>query len=223
MRNCVIYADGSRVLKTPSKRKGLECKVPQNSTGWALVALHDDAEHEVYGAFDQKVEDNSLSGYHEHLAITHAALYAHDHGFDFERVTLHTDDDVFGYAQTWLHPENYMGGRADHVKARLAHVVAKCFKERPEAYELTLKLLTVGTVHKIKGHKLNIIYHERCDYLARWAATYAKAPRSPQSMHNWLKAGFHSYVYEDKVANAPKRVVVYAPFVASLQESAVAV
>lgn len=166
------------------------------SFGWGLVAQHDGEHHERAGCVIDKTS-SPLTGHHEHIAFVNGVLYAHENRFDFGKVTIVCDDDIFGYAQGFLHNENYQVSRRDQVMGRLRTVVNNCFE--PEAFDLTLKALREARIIKVKGHQQDV-YQERADYLAgmsarRGASLFAGlgVTDRPMEYERWLKKGFVVY------------------------------
>ena len=192
-----MHVDGSRVLSDDRSRQG---------TGWAVVAVHADEHIEESGAISQG-RHSVLGGYHEHVAFVQGVLLASRLGVPFERVTIVCDDDVFGYAATALHPENYLGTRRDKLLERLQHTVRNCFDA--SAFDLTMRAFEKARILKVKGHQRHV-YQERADYLARMQARAAAgvAQEPLVGFDEWLQCGLEHYVHHDE---PPVRW--YAPFV----------
>ena len=197
-----MYVDGSRVLAKDRSAQG---------TGWAVVACYDDRLIEESGSY-RHGRQNSVTGYHEHIAFVQGVLLAHRLGVPFENLSLVCDDDVFGYAVTALHPENYLPGRRESLLARLAHTVRSCFE--PSAFELTMRAFSCARILKVEGHQRHV-YQERADYLARFQARQACGVEQPDMLDydQWLLQGLEYYEHHDEPP-----VTWYAPFVAPLPD-----
>ena len=193
----MIHVDGSTVFVPQSQSEGI---------GWAVVACHEDKLEERYGGVPH-LRRGPLTGCHEQIAFIEGVLYAHAAGFAPQDVTILCDDDLFGYAQQWLHPENYLTTRADQVRERLDRVAVQLYQVG--TVELVLDYFEAATIHKLKGHSLDV-YQERADYLAKCAAKAACAldMKEPRAYEDWLATGIASYDYVNEVA-----LTWHAPFV----------
>lgn len=207
-RYLIMHVDGSHVVAPRSK---------EQSFGWGLVALHDDAHHEVWG-HHRAPKVSPLLGYHEHLAFVNGVLYARAGGFDFRDVSIYCDCNIFGYAQTSLHPGNYNQERAEKLMQRL-HTVAKHAFD-PSVVDLVLDAFRHSRLVKLKGHSFQV-YQERADYLARHAARQGMLAEHeqchPKDMDAWLAGGIAHYApAKDAQPGSPPRYVEKlwrAPFV----------
>lgn len=171
-----MYVDGSRVLSSDRSVQ---------SFGWSVIALNGDAHHECRGHVVGG-RMSPLGGHHEQIAIVNGVEYAHRNGFEFRDVTIFCDDDIFGYAQTFLHPGNFHHRRVDQIESRLKCVVSHCFN--PEMMGLTMQALQESRIVKLKGHSRHV-YQERADHLAKRAAhegcgTEPKGP--PLDIESWM-------------------------------------
>lgn len=199
-KRLVLHVDGSRAHTEGRHLLAL---------GWGLVALHDDQHHERQGNLVY-TRDDPFTGYHEHLAVVQGILYAHELGIEFSNVTLFTDDQVFGYAQQRLHPENYRQAAGHALRTRLRTLVNRLFP--PEVFDLVLKALNEMLIVWVKGHQ-NHVYQERVDYLARTTARRCLGlEESPHLLYDeWLARGFVNYRFVEN--GAPERTVFFPPFV----------
>lgn len=202
MATLCIHVDGSEVLDKPAQRRAL---------GWAVVAHHDGNLVEERGAHATALKHGETKGYHEHLAFVHGVLLADRLAVPLEDVTLLCDDEIFGYAATWLHPGNYRGINRQQVLDRLKKTVDSFFS--PEAFDRVMKAFSLSRIVKLKGHRYEV-YQERADYLAKHSARIAVTAQEdepPLAFDEWASKGFIKYVSPDL---PPERV--YPPFTATV-------
>lgn len=181
-RQLVIYVDGAHQVKNKQ----------HHVLAWGLVALHDDEHHELHGQV-LAPWPSPIGSCHEQIAFVQAVLYADQHGFAPEDVSIFCDDDIFGYAPFFLHPGNYKASRADQVMTRLHQVARHAFTR--EVKDLVLEAFQKSRITKLKGHS-EIVYQERVDYLAKHALRTALNPevdRELLSMDDWLGRGLVIY------------------------------
>ncbi len=196
MSTMQLHIDGSSVrAKSGARRWAL---------GWALVVSHGEFEAEVEGATQVPQE---LNGYHEMVAFVEAALYASARGVEPENLVVYTDDENIGYANGYLHPDNYAGARSFALNERLDKLCSKLYCEATR--DLVLRYLRGARIHKLKGHSF-LVYQERADYLARQCAwrLMEGTPLPSLSFMDWLAKGLPYYT-RDSVD--PK--TWHAPFV----------
>lgn len=198
-----MHVDGSRVL-TANRR----CQ----SLGWAVVACHQDRLLEEHGHFTSNA-GTPYCGYHEHLAFVQGVLLAHRLKVPLEQVSIICDDDIFGYAPTWLHAENYMFGRREQLLTRLRFTLKHIVKQ-PDAEVHVLDAFRKARIVKVKGHQFHP-YQERADYLAKHSARAACGfdEGAPLDFDTWLQRGQEYYISHDQPVQT-----WYAPFVASLED-----
>lgn len=188
MAKVVVYIDGSCVKKAARTY----------CLGWASVINAHDTLIEFAGA---RMANKSSAGLHEIVAFVEAVLYLHSHGYNFSDVALYTDDQTIGYSGFWLHPENYVGHKADNVRMYLTAAV-ELLNCPDQVVETCLEFLRQARVHKVKGHSRQV-YQERADYLARSAANnLAEKPTSVLSFLDWLKNGVP--YYSGGTSNSPQ-------------------
>lgn len=200
-----IHVDGSHVAADNKRRRAL---------GWAVVGDFDGAHIEYHGAHPFAWSKSaSYSGHFEHVAFINGVLLAQRPGVPFQRLTILCDDEVFGYAPTWLHPENRISHRREQVVSRLRTTVDAFFT--PDVEPLVFQAFEQARIVKLKGHR-HEVYQERADYLAKHSGKLVLGLESapPVSFDQWLKAGLQYYVSPD----LPPQTW-YAPFVDSLDSS----
>ncbi len=183
--NLCLHVDGSRVRTKDRSTYAI---------GWAAVGMFDGELIEHCGA--QQLTQHQLIHYgnlFEHVAFAEGVQLAHRLGVPFEQLTLLCDDDIFGYAPTWLHPENYLPGRRDHVLSRLDKTVKGYFEEKTR--DLVLSAFDKARIVKLKGHRFEV-YQERADYLAKHQGklTLGLTDKPALSFENWLATGLVRYL-----------------------------
>lgn len=195
-----LHVDGSEVVPKGSRNYAL---------GWAVVGHFHGEPLERSGAHCLS-RSACLVGHHEHVAFINGVLLAQELGVPLSRLTLVCDDDIFGYAPTWVHAHNYLPSRRALVTERLAKTVQGFFT--PDVEDIVMRAFREALIIKIKGHQFEV-YQERADYLAKHRGkqalglTEADALPYPQ----WLHEGMPQYVS----ANEPPRTW-HAPFVRNL-------
>ncbi len=186
MAKLVMYIDGSAVQQPVS--------LTHNTlhVGWGAVAQYDNRNHEMQGAF---VADKALDGYHELVALVEAARFAAKQGVAMSDLSIYTDDQSVGYANTTLHPDNRLHAAADRLRLRLNFVCEAMYNPTIEA--LALDALSNARITWVKGHRF-LVYQSRADYLARNAARSSSRGRvGPRlSFERWLAKGFSYYTAE---------------------------
>ena len=202
-RRLVVYVDGSLVTCT---QPGI------HSLGWGVVALHNDQHEEDAGCFVRP--KSKFAGFHEQIAFVAAVRHAQRRGFSSQQMSVLCDDELFGYAQSWLHPENYQQRLADAVHERLRAVVDEFFE--PPLYEFTLDVMRSARVVKLKGHSKHL-NQERVDYLAKHAARAGLGLEMgpPMSFEDWAARGLKGY---EMVAGEPVLKHWFAPFIESMHQ-----
>lgn len=166
--------------------------------GWAFIAHHGGKSHEKYGHHLLK----SNGGYHEHIAMVQACLYAAEQGADPEQTSIITDDQEFGYAPMYLHEGNFMKQHI-HVKSRVRTAIQLAKLAVDD--EVVLKYLKHARIIKVKGHQGDV-EQERVDYLARHASKvgFKNIPDGPLPYCEWQTRGRQRYTDPDtKVLDYP--------------------
>lgn len=182
MAACIIHVDGSNCLSKDSKIR--------NGLGWALVAQHDDQDHELSGGY-ATLQHQRMNGAHEDVALVHALHYLHEHGFDPHETSIFCDDELFGYAPTYLAPGNYRGHHANLIVQRITWAAA--FVGIADEVPKMMETLAQVRMHKVKGHQGHV-YQERVDYLAKKQAHAAVGNITPiLTFDAWLKKGLVVY------------------------------
>lgn len=196
----VIHVDGSNVITPKSNVEGI---------GWAVIACHNDQLIETNGGVIHS-RRGPLTGWHEQVAFIEGVLYAKNNGFNFKHLTILCDDDLFGYAQSWLHMDNFNQRRAQAVNERLERVAALLYPATSsDVIKLVHHAFKHATIHKLKGHS-QMVYQERADYLAKFGArkVCGLEKNLPLSFEDWLIAGIPYFDREEKCSKT-----WYAPFV----------
>lgn len=184
-----LCVDGS-CIKVPAQKQ-------QFVLGWGLVAASSRYTGERTGAVAVPFPYNR---YHETLAVVEGVLLAHELGYAPENTSLRTDDEMLGYANTFLHPGNARMLAAEHVRDSVMRVCEKFYNAH--VAELTLRYLRVAQVEKLRGHgrgHRRFVEHTRADVLARQSAQLeAGLPLSePLSEYEeWLQLGPQVFDYE---------------------------
>lgn len=202
--NFCIHVDGSRV-RTKNRSA--------HAFGWALTGTLGGDLVESAGAHQlSKLQLLEFGGLYEHVAFVQAVLFSHQLGVPPDRLTIFCDDEVFGYAPTWLHTNNYLPHRRAQVLKRLDQTVTHYFSE--EARDLVLETFERSRIVKIKGHRLEV-HQERADYLAKHQGKLAigLTTEPALSFDAWLEAGILRYTDP----NLPPETW-HAPFVRSLEQ-----
>lgn len=197
-----IHVDGSRV-----QAKG-QCRY---AIGWAVVGTLNGELIERCGSHPLTHRQLLDVGHlYEQVAFISGVLLARNLGVPFSQLTLLCDDEIFGYAPTWLHPENYQALRKHQVATRLQRAVDNFFA--PEAQALVLQAFEEARIVKLKGHR-GEVYQERADYLAKHNGRLQLGVLSEAalSFDEWLDKGLIRYISPD----VPPETW-YAPFVRSL-------
>ena len=187
MNTCIIHVDGSYCSSTTTKNK--------HGLGWGLVAEHHDRTHEKHGGYlVQKNQD--LNGAHEDIALFHALQYMRGHGFTPQTTHIYCDDDLLGYAPTYLAKENYQRHKAELIEKRIAR--AASFTNQTNLVPLIMEELRTVRLNKVKGHQGHV-YQERVNYLAKWSAHLAVGKKTKRlSFGKWLDKGFTIYMPPEK-------------------------
>lgn len=195
MASMLLHVDGSSVRSRAGVRR--------NVLGWGLVAHFGGHQVEVQGAVEV---GQGFGGFHEMVAMVEGVLFAHARGYQPEDVAIYTDDDVLGYANWSLHPDNYQGGRALALEERLRRLTTALYSEA--THQLVMTYLREARIHKLRGHSF-LVDQERADYLARQCAwrTLDGTQESPMSFAQWLACGLEYYA---RGADTPS--TWYAPF-----------
>lgn len=163
-RRIVMYVDGSAATKRKHERDGKTLPI-----GWGVVALHDDAHHEIIkGEFPGKGFDGRQF---EFYAFIEAVQYAVSQGFRPNQISIHTDEPQLYWAGFLLHPENYVA--SETVTAFHDRLKCVCEPFGPQAYENVLACLKYGIVSRVTGSEFSL-YHKRAHYLAN-AGRHASA------------------------------------------------
>lgn len=197
-----LHVDGSRV-----QAKG-QCRY---AIGWAAVGTLNGELLERSGGHPLTHQQLlNVGNLYEQVAFISGVLFAHSLGVPFRQLTLLCDDEIFGYAPTWMHPENYLSLRRHQVVTRLTRTVDNFFA--PEAHALVLRAFEEARIIKLKGHR-GEVYQERADYLAKHHGRLqlGVASEDPLSFGEWLDKGLLRYTSPDVPAET-----WYAPFVRSL-------
>lgn len=183
-----IHVDGSRVATKDKRRRAL---------GWAVVGEFEGTliEHSGAQAFAWS-KSVSFSGHYEHVAFINGVLLAQRLGVPLQGLTILCDDEVFGYAPTWMHPGNLLPHRRDLVTSRLKTTIETFFT--PDVEPMVLQAFEAARIVKIKGHQFEV-YQERADYLAKHSGKRALGleTEAPVPFDDWLNAGLQYYVSPD--------------------------
>lgn len=180
MTNTIIHVDGSCYNK--------------KYIGWGMLLLRNNEHVEQHG----HVVSYHLSGEHETLAISHAIAYCYERGIPPQDISCYCDDELLGYAPTYLHPDNYKALRRDQIIQRMNKVQELCFPLMPSSvFEYYLKEMRIT---KLKGHK-NEVYQERVNFLAKYESTTAGGLlKEFEDYDTWLNKGFINYGPERKAS-----------------------
>lgn len=184
-----LYVDGSTLRKGKSFYDG-----------YAAVLLKGD-DHLEQSSGRQMPMSHTQS--HEHYAFLHGLEFALQHGVHLGDLRVVCDDQTFGYANTWLHADNF-SGKKDLVVRAVENMVFATSEQK----SLLLNFLETGFVHKVKGHRQEV-YQERVDYLASTQRKLAMGEECDLLAYDqWLNKGFKVF---DNTRDS--LTTVYPPFV----------
>lgn len=150
----VIYCDGS--YKTYPSVKGTP--TPSPIASWGVVALHDDAEHELFGA----TRGHALNGTHEFFAFYEAILYAYRANFQPNETSIFSDCQQVAEFVTDVQPGPYCSLHLSEVISKMKRFYS------PDKQAIIIEYTRHARIQFVNGDDRGF-YHHRADYLARYA------------------------------------------------------
>lgn len=166
----VIYCDGSYL--SSKSQKGV--KTPPSTLSWGVVALYDDAEHESYG----KYVGFEGKGLHEVVAFFEAVLVAHNGSFAPKDTSIYTDSQEIAALLMELHPTPYNDPYTHPLMKRMVRHYNK------EVIQIIIEYVLNARIQYIFGQQRGF-YHNRADYLARYARRIERNLNPLHSIEKW--------------------------------------
>lgn len=186
----IIYCDGG--LYFPPKNTARKDRTVTVTYG-VLFHCGYDEPIETSGKYELSLKYQSI---YEHIAFLESFKLLKDNNIDYKKVSFFTDSEDIGYAQTYLHKDNYATTRCEKFLNELGMALHVLSMEHYK--EEVIDCLLNSTFHKIKSHTKNFtVDNMRVDYLSKLAFNEKK----PLSYQNFLECSFFKYKTVDSVVS----------------------